>query len=288
VRAAFASCLARWALVAAGLLAAALAANAAFAQGERTTAEALMRESGLWAQLGPGLAAQVRSGFAAALAERGARPSESESQRLDAAIEQAFAPGRLRASALDALAARLERRHVPALRAWYGGSTGGAITRLEEATAAPGFELNTALAEGVRQLGVMQPARRELLQDVMRVARMVESMTDVTLGIALAVQAGVASMDPGQPGPSAAQLRAEIEKQRPQLTRSLGGVSLALLAATYRGVPDGDLQQYRDFLASTAGRHFNEAGLHAMQAALLQAAHELGRALPGTRDAARS
>jgi len=265
-----------------------LPAQPALAQNERTTAEALMRESGLWTQLGPGLAAQVRSGFAAAMAESGARPSAAERQRLDAAVDQAFAPDRLRRSALESLAARLDARHVPALRAWYGGKTGAAITRLEETTAAPGFDLNGALADGVRQLGVMQAARRELLQDVVRVARMAESMTEATLNIALAVQSGVASMSPGQPGPSAAQLRAEIDKQRPQLMQSFGGVALALLAATYRGVPEADLQQYRDFLASPAGRHFNDIGTEAMQAAMLQAAHEFGRALPGTRDAARS
>lgn len=275
--------------VARGLLAACMMlAAAAAAQTERATAEALMRESGLWTQLGPGLAAQVKSGFAAALAERGLRPSASEQQRLDAAIGQSFAAERLRAGALQTLAAGLDRQHLPALRAWYGGRTGRTITRLEEASAAPGFDLSSTLAEGVRQLAVMQATRRELLQELVRVTRMVESTTEVTLEVALAVQAGVAAVTPDQPGPTAAQLRAEIEKQRPQLVQNFTGVSLALLAALYRSVPDADLHAYRDFLAAPAGRHFTARGVAAMQAALVQAAHDLGRTLPGTRDAARS
>ncbi len=274
-----------WRLAALALL---LLAPLAAAQIDRSSAEALMRQSGLWAQLGPGVAVQVRSGMFTALAQAGERLSDDERARLAAGVDAAFAPEPLRRAALELLAARVERRHVAALRAWYDSTAGVAITRLEEKTAAPDFDFDATLAEGQRLLASMVPTRRERLQEIVVASRLVEAMSSLSINMMTAVAAGVAAAAPAQPGPPLAALHAEAERQRPQLMQGFAPLSLALLAATYRPLADDELQRYAAFLASPAGRHFNELGQLALETALVQAAHALGRTLPATRDAARS
>jgi hypothetical protein len=265
-----------------------LHAAPAWAQVDRSTAEALMRQSGLWAQLGPGVAAQVTSGMFSGLEQAGERLSAGERARIATGVDAAFAPEPLRRAALELLAARVEQRHVAALRAWYDSVAGAAITRLEERTSAPDFDLDAALAEGRRLLASMVAARRERLQEIVGASKLVEAMSSLTINLMTAVAAGVAATAPGQPGPPLAALRAEAERQRPQLMAVFAPLSLALLAAVYRSLPDDELQRYGAFLASPAGRHFNELGQLAMETALVQAAHALGRTLPAARDAARS
>ena len=59
---------------------------------------------------------------------------------------------------------------------------------------------------------------------------------------------------------------------------------LAISPHTYAKIPSQQLRQYVAFIRTPAGRQFNAAAMEAMAAALTDAAAEMGRRLPGTRD----
>lgn len=265
----------------------ALALLPAHAETDAATAEALMRHSGLWEQLA-GIAPQARAGMLSSVAESGARPSEAELDRLTRAADAAFDAGRLRATALGAIARGLEPRHVEALQRWYASAPGTAITKLEEVSGADTREPPAVMQAGTALLQRMPDERRDLLAEMVQVTRSPEAMVQLVIGTSLAAWRGAASVTPGAPGVSLAELRALLESQRPQMLQAYAALSLAAMALTYETAPIGELGAYLDFLKSDAGRHFNDLGMAAVDAAMVEASAEFGRRLPGSKDQANT
>jgi hypothetical protein len=253
------------------------------AQTDAATAERLARSSGLWEQLG-GIAPQVRAGFKDALEQSGIRPSASESERLAQLIDEAYAAERMRASALAAVKAHTLREHVPALQRWYDSSLGRRITQLEEAAATDPEDHAAQMQKGVELLASLTPERRAMFEELARVTRAAEAIAQLVISTTLAAQGGALSMMPNAPVDARQRLRAALEAQRPQMIEAYRGLALASFAKTYAGLPSEELQRYLGFLSSTAGQHFNEVGLKAMNLAFTDAARLLGRGLPGTSD----
>lgn len=256
------------------------------AQIDQAAAESLARKSGLWEQLG-GFAPQVAAGMQQAFAQAGVELAESESARLRRVAEAAYSPDRLRQVSTGVIAARVQAQHLNALRRWYDSPQGQAVTRAEEAGTG-NADLAATLKKGAALLEAMPAARRKLLQELMAASRAADAMVQITVSTTVAVQLGVASAMPGAPGPSAAQIRGMLEAQRPQMLAAFGAMMLASFAQTYDRIPDNQLRQYVAFIRTPAGRQFNEAGLQALEAALTDAAADMGRRLPGTRDSSNT
>jgi hypothetical protein len=263
-------------------MAAALLAATTFAQAEidRSAAESLVRKSGLWEQLS-GIAPQVEAGMQQALAQAGQTPAPSEKARITRVIRSAYAPDRLRSVSIGVIAAKMQAQHLNALRRWFDSPQGQAITRAEEATHGdPGV----ALKEGAALLESMPTDRRKLLEDLLAATRAADAMVQISISTGVAVQLGAANALPGAPAPSAAQMHAMLETQRPQMLQAFAAMTLAAFAHAYAKIPSHQLRQYVAFIRTPAGTAFNEVGLEALEAALTDAAAEMGRRLPGTRD----
>ncbi len=260
-----------------------LAGGSARAQADTGTAEALMHKSGLWEQLGS-LAPGVRAGFLQSMAASQEQPSASELTRLLRAIDQAYGADRLRAIGLEAIAQGLDARHVPALNRWYATPTGAKVSRLEEQAAAETRDPQDILREGADLLVGLAPRRRAALDDILGVTGSAELMAQLSIDMALAARRGTVSVLPESPGPSAAELTAALESQRPQLQQAYAALLMAGFVKTYAPLTDDELSDYVGFLKSDAGQHFNDLGVRALEAALVDAAAAFGRSLPGTRD----
>jgi uncharacterized protein YfiM (DUF2279 family) len=254
----------------------------AWAGTDAATAESLMRKSGLWEQLAD-VAPQVRTGMLATIAQSGRKPSDAEVARLSRAVDAAYSVHRLRSACLAAISRDLDKIHVAALRRWYDGPTGKTITRLEEALSRQGDQRAT-LAQGAALLEKMPASRRRTLDEIVLATRSAELMTELTISTTLATQQGAASVSPHAARGSASEMKAALEAQRQQFMRTFSAISLASSAVAYSSVPTADLVGYVDFLKSEAGRQFGAVGGRAFSAAILDAAAELGRALPGSRD----
>lgn len=269
--------------------------SSTWAQTDARTAERLLRASGLWEQL-KSVAQQVRAGMEMAAQKMaapqgGAEVTAAESARIGRAVDAAYAPPRLRATATRVLTRDMQASHVPAVVAWYDSAAGIAITRLEEAAASDARNPDEVLQAGAARLAAMPDARRNLLQRIMVAARAAEGAALMTINTAIGVQQGLAASQPpreGPEGPSADQLRAALEGQRAQLQQGFVALVLASSALVYEAATDGQLAAYLAFLDSAAGRHFSEVMERAMDRLFLDAATDLGRALPGTRENANT
>lgn len=259
------------------------AATLAHAQISRPAAEELMRKSGLWEQL-DGIGTQVELGVQQAIAEAGTEPADSEKARITRVVREAYAPARLRAVSAGVIAAKTKAANVPALRRWFDSPTGQAVTRVEEAEAGSQVDPSVAMREGVALLKSMSAERRQLLEDLQAATRAADALVQVTISTTVAVQLGAASALPGAPALSASEIREELEAQRPQLLQAYTAMTIASFARVYAQVSTEQLRQYVAFIRTPAGQQFNDVVIEAMDAALTDAAAQMGRRLPGTRD----
>lgn len=257
------------------------AASFAHAEIDRPAAESLARKSGLWEQLA-GVAPQVEAGIQQTLAQGGMSPAESERARVTQVIRSAYAPERLRSVSTGVIAARMQPQHLQALRQWFDSPQGQAVTRAEEASGMA--DPAVVMQDGITLLRAMPAERRKLMEDLLAATRAAEAMVQITISTAVAAQVGAASTMPSGPAPSAAEVRGVLEAQRPEMLEAFNGMMLATFAHTYAKLPSQQLRQYVAFIRTPAGTQFNAAAMEAMAAALTDAAAEMGRRLPGTRD----
>lgn len=255
----------------------------ASAQADAATVEELMRRSGLWEQLA-NVAPQVRAGVLAGMSQAGARISETETERLGRAVDAAYDAAKLRTAVMTSLRKGLDAKHLPALRRWYSSPTGKTVTALEEAASADQGDPQALLAEGAKRLDEGPVARRELLNELVTVTHAAESMVQMTINVSLATQRGASSATPNLPLPNQAELRRQLEAQRTPMLQAYTGMALASSARTYATLPTATLAQYVTFLKSNAGRHFNDLGLKAIDAAMVDASVDFGRRLPASKD----
>ncbi len=263
-------------------VAALLAPLVASAQVDEAVAERLMRSSGLWDQLGS-TAAGTRAGIEAAARNQLTALSADEVQRLLQATDAAFAADTLRATVRTALAARVQASQVPALEGWLDGELGRRITALEIAASRPDRDSERVLRSGIQRLAEAPERRKRLVENLVESTRAAESITNMTINVAVAVQRGMANMRPELPMPPVATLREAFAAQRVQMLQAYRGMSQALFADMYHVLPDAELAAYLEFLRGAAGRDFLEATMLAMDQALVQAAERLGARLPGVR-----
>lgn len=254
-----------------------VAASSARAGVAPDVAESLMRDSGLWKSLGD-VGPQASQGLEQGFAQGGAGVDAAERARLLGAMTRAFSAERLRASTRTVLARGLRAEHLPALHAWYRSAAGRSFTRLEEA--ASGEDPARILPRGNDVLARASPARRSLILDLVAASRFAETMATVSIGTAVATYGALAGASGGG-APSPADLRRQLEEQRPRMEQEFKQMGAALFAATYARASDQDLTGYLRFVRSPAGEHFTAVGIQAMEAALREAATAFGTALAG-------
>jgi len=264
-----------------------LAASAAQAQIDKTTTESLLRKSGLWEQVGS-IAAHAEAGLSGMFAQAATKPSAEEVARIARVVRESYSAQRLRAVSLDIVSQRLNAQHVATLLLWFDSPVGQAITKLEETASADSGDVQAQMQQGVALLEKADPARRALFKELLKETRAAEVMIEITINTSLAALRGVASVSPQTQTISAAELKAALEAQRPQLMQGFSAMALAGFARAYEPLSTEQLRSYVAFLKSEAGKHYDEVCMQALDAALTEAAADLGRKLPSTKDQANT
>lgn len=241
------------------------------------TAEALMRKSGIWSQLGD-VATQVKGGLAQSTQD-GALPKE-EVQRLERIAEDAFAASRLRDSVLQALSRDVTPAQSADALAWYDSPAGLQITALEEAFSTGFDDMNRAMTDGNKVLAQASTKRQSLLSQTVKASRAAEGMASMEINITVGVLQGLASAMPGPGKRSTTDLRKGLEANRAQMVAANRGVALTLSALTYKGANDKVLEQYVRFLSSKSGAALTASMMEALDQSLSKAAQRLGSAIP--------
>lgn len=247
------------------------------AQVSAAHAEALMRKSGAWAQLAD-VATQVKEGMSESTA--GERLTPEDIERLDQLVDDAFAPDQLRQTFSRALARLITPAQAADALRWYDSPTGRLIAGLEEASSADFDDLNQMMAEGNQALAKASAKRQALLAQTVQASRAAEGMVTLQINSTIAVMQGVANVMPMEAAPPTAELRKQLEAQRPQMLASSTGVLLSMFALTYETASDKALQQYVRFLSSKSGVALSLAMMAALDQSLANAARLLGSAIP--------
>jgi hypothetical protein len=241
-------------------------------------AQELARKSGLTVQI-DSLASQVRAGMSDALDKNGAGVTAAQRARLLDCAQPAFAADGLRAIAVDAVAGALDPAEVTPLLAWYDSPLGRKIAAAEESSAGQMLEPQERLRRGAQALDIASPARKAALQAILSETHSVEIMADTLIGMAFAVQQGVAALDPAVNGAAIANIRAGMEARRPQLVQHYAQISLPAYAFTYGKLEDDELRQYAEHLTSASARSFNDASARGVARSLASGSANLGRCL---------
>ena len=241
-------------------------------------AQELAKKSGLWAQL-DSLGTQVRTGMSAAMAKNPGKVTPEQKTRLLDCAQSAYAADGLRAPAIDAVAGTLQPSDVAPLKAWYDSPLGGKIAALEASSAAQLTDPQERLRRGAEALSGASEARKASLQAILTETRSVDIMADTLIEMALAVQQGMASVDPAASGASIAELKANLSVRRPQLIQHYAQIALPAYAFTYAGADDDELGKYADYLGTPAAKSFNDGSVRGVSRALTSGSMKLGRCL---------
>ena len=104
-----------------------------------------------------------------------------------------------------------------------------------------------------------------------------QAASSSVLNLMLATQMGMARAM-GRPNQrSLPSLRQQMEPERQEMQAEMQTIVLAMAADLYATLPDADLQAYLAFQQSAAGQHLTEVVIQATNAAVAEAAEELGR-----------
>jgi hypothetical protein len=244
----------------------------------------LVHKSGLWNQL-ESLGLQMRGGMAVAEQKSPGKFSAEQITALSGCVDSSYAPAELRTIAVDAVAGALAPTDLPALQAWYDGALGHKIAATEERSSADATAPQERLRRGGDALAAASEARKTALQAILTETHSVDIMTDTLIEMAVAVQQGMATMDPAAGGPSATELKANLAARRPQIVAHYTQLSLPAYAFTYATLSDDELKQYAGYLDTPAARAFNDASVRGVVRALNAGSVRLGRCLQALRSA---
>ena len=241
-------------------------------------AQELTHKSGLWVQL-DSLGRQVRAGMSDGLDKHAAGPSAEQKARMLDCAQSSFGADALRAIAVDAVAGALQPAEVVPLLAWYDSPPGRRIAAAEEASAGRMLDPQERLRQGAEALAAASPARRAALQAIVTETHSVEVMADTLIGMAFAVQQGMASLDPAATAETLADIKAQMSGRRPQLIQHYAQISLPAYAFTYATLGDDDLGRYAGHLAGDPAKSFSDGSTRGVARALAAGSAKLGRCL---------
>jgi hypothetical protein len=253
------------------------AAPAADANGRRT--DDLLHASGLWKQLGeidPAIRMMLAESQEKARTDPAAsRLGPEELKRLSAAMAASFEADSMRRIVSENLARRLSAEDERAALRWLDSNLGRRITRMEEraeeATAAP-----VRAKLGKELLEKAAPARRKQYERLAAAVNAGNAGADLMINMTSAMLYGVASTVGGVDAGTLRKVRAQIAARRPELVRGMREQALVGFAFAYRGLPDGDLDTYVEFVESPAGRRYSDACMKSLDEAFTRAALDMG------------
>lgn len=257
----------------------------ALAEVDKDVAEDLMHKSGLWDQMGA-VTPQVLASMSTYFAKPGTKLSEAEQARIRAIVTTDYSAAHLRAVATASLAAGVTPEIAADVLVWFKSPLGATIAKLEQASSAGDTDPAARLRLGAETLAKASPKRQTLLQRLAEVSHSAEATTTIVIDTALAVRQGLASVQPDLPGPSMEEVRAALEKRRPELLQAYGRLMVASFAGAYAPLSDEDLERYIAFMQGASGARFNVLCMLALHESLTEAAHDLGHDLPTAKSGA--
>ena len=268
-------------------------ASAALAEAPGRRTDELMHKSGLWKQVGQ-YHDLMKSGAVDARARDKAAgksdPGDASFARLLAAIDQAFAPERMRQTVGREITDHLSATDESQVFAWYSTDLAARFTRVEEKSgeAAQQKRIDQGAERYWRRVG---PERRKMCERLAVATDAGEANATLLIDISAAVMYGLALAERNGDEGAVTELRRKMESQRAQLVESMSKQSMWTYAFIYQDFNDDDLESYVRFIETPAARHLGKLVTKGTTEAFRQGGVELGRYLgreSGTKPDRRS
>lgn len=237
----------------------------------------LMHKSGLWKQIGE-FEPMMQAGIAQSQSE-GKRLDEDALRALRRAAAAGYAPDRMRAAVRGQIASELALRDIREVTAWLSTDLGKRVTAAEEKASEPAQAQRLAQGED-KVLAKLPRSRRALIDRLVKATRAAEFNAALLIDTTVGVMRGIALVTPQDgDGAEAEEVIAGIEARRPALIEAMRIESAAAFAVAYESLRDADLEKYVRFAESPLGGKYHDATSRALEAALADAAQEMGRQL---------
>lgn len=210
------------------------------------------------------------------LAQRreGIEPGLFEALR-DAMIH-AFDEKTLRESVLKSVSARLERRDIKKVLAWYGKPLAKKIRRLEVRATKAGSALEMAKFADQIQTSPPSDERVSLVQGILEQTRVADLTVEMITGITKGVLLGLNARKPeGKQLPETVYDR-EINAIKSKLRIDVKASSLVAQLFVLRELSEPELREYLDFLKSEPGAEFFQSFGFAVNNAFTAASRDTG------------
>lgn len=255
------------------------------AQTDPGTAEQLLKQSGMWNQLGS-LATDTPKSIASQLGQLPKIISPTEKARIEQLVTRAFSADRLRSTALDIVAKEISPVHLTPLQRWFNSPDGVKVRHAEEAATKEQLAMppDTLMREGQELLGTLAPTRLTLIRSLVTASRSAEANVQIATNMMVAMFRGLAMAVPSERAIPVEQLRAGMDAQRSAMLEAFTDQSMVSFALTYRSLPDQTLRKYTAFIKTKHGQHFNDLSIQALDKAMIDAALSIGQELPTSRD----
>lgn len=203
-------------------------------------------------------------------------------------VRKAFSPGVMRAVITARLRGNLSEADARAALKWLDGPVGRKATRLEEAASSP--EAQKAIEQFAATLDKNPMSRQQvdLIKHLTDAMQSVDAALDTTLDIQKAVAAAALAASEQGDMESLPLLFERIDKRRDEMRFYFEKTILISNLYTYQSLSVEELQAYKAFVKSPAGKQYHRTMFAALRQATTQAALRLGSALGRLSDRVRS
>ena len=257
-----------------GVLIAALIVVPAFADDKEQLTHQLMQASGLKRQI-----AQIPPGILLGLRQH-QMPKELH-DGLQTVMAEAYSAKFIEQKVTATIRDRLDAKVMTDSLQWLNSDLGRNITKLEVAASSPeGYNAIQSYAEQL-QRNPPPENRLKLVQEMDAATNATEIAVTLIEAGELGIALGLDALLPADEQDGLEKLLGEVARDRPNLTAGLRDLNIVGFLYTYQNLSDGELARYLDFLKSEIGVKYQEAATAGLKDALLQAAAETARALPG-------
>ena len=187
----------------------------------------------------------------------------------------------------SAVVKSLETKHLSALRGWFGSVASKELVACEAQARALSVEARTERLR-VDPLKDLPLERMAVFEQMVWLTRSADIAVQTEINVAVAIHEGASSVQAIQPPLTGDAIRRALEARRTQNLLRITELVMRSNALVYAAVSTENLNAFVDFLKSDAARHLQQIIHQALEAAMLEAATEFGRQLPGTLDRANA
>ena len=200
-------------------------------------------------------------------------------------IRTPFVPDTMKETIIEELRKRLSSEDVREVLVWLESPLGTKITKLEEAASTP--DTMKELPQFAEKLREAPPAqdRLRVLERLDAATRATETNVEVIMIGQLSVIVALVATLPEEKRAPIADIRAEVEKTRPQFESMVKTHVLVIFLYTYRSLTVSELDIYVKFAESDVGRRYHNAAVAGLKKVLNNFMMQLGSAIANVLEA---